>query len=197
MSTQATRRRSRAVAAGLTAAILFCLAAAPAWAAEPAGWRPVYDLVMRWVNFAILFGLLFYFGRRPFANLLRSEAERHQGRIRAMEERKAEVLERLAEIERMRTENEGRFEKITEQLVAMGERRREEIVDDARRESQLLMAEARRRIAHAVRAARARLRDDMVDRAVELALARLPREVTAADNDRFLDRFYQDIHKVG
>ena len=197
MSTDATRHRSRAAAAGLTAAILFCLAATPAWAAEPAGWRPVYDLVMRWVNFAILFGLLFHFGRRPLANLLRGEAERHQQQIQAMEGRKAEVLERLAEIQRMRTENEARFDKITEQLVAMGERRREEIIDDARRESELLLAGARRRAAHAVRAAHARLRDDMVDRAVELALARLPREVTAADNDRCLDRFYQDIHKVG
>ena len=197
MSIEAKRRRSRAVAAGLAATVLFGLVAAPAWAAEAAGWRPVYDLVMRWVNFAILFGLLFHFGRRPLANLLRGEAERHQQQIQAMEGRKAEVLERLAEIQRMRTENEARFDKITEQLVAMGERRREEIIDDARRESELLLAEARRRTAHAVRAARARLRDDMVDRAVELALARLPREVTTADNDRLLDHFYQDIHKVG
>jgi F-type H+-transporting ATPase subunit b len=183
------------------AIVLVCtvlgVVAAPGWAAgADADWRPTYDLAMRWVNFAILVGVLVYFGRRPVGNLLRIQVARYESEIQRLEAEKAAALERLASVKQLQAENEGRFVELTQRIVALGEQRREAIIEDARRESELLIDEAHRRISFSLRSAKSQVRADMVDMAVDRALARLPQEINAADNERWLQRFFKGMERL-
>lgn len=185
-------------AAVVSSLLIVMLVAAPVWAASAEGteWRETYDLVMRWVNFLILAGALVYFGRRPVVNLLRSQAARHEGEIQRLEAEKAAILERLEAVRRNQTENEARFIELTEKIVATGEAQRDALIADAQRESEMLIAEARRRISFAMRSAKDRLRAEMVDLAVDSAIARLPQEITAADNQHRLGVFIDGLEKM-
>ena len=192
------RRRSRPrMAAVVATVVLLGVVAVPGWAAgaDP-GWRPTYDLVMRWVNFIILAGLLFHFGRRPVVNLLRNQAARYESEIHRLEGEKKAALERLASVRQMQAENEDRFVEMTQRIVAMGEDQRQAIIADARRESEVLIGEAHRRISFALRNARERVRAEMVDLAVDRALIRLPEEINATDNERRLSSFLKGLEQM-
>ena len=185
--------------AAVSCLALLMLVVAPAWAAadtESAAWRETYDLVMRWVNFVILAGALVYFGRRPVANLLRSQAARHEGEIQRLQAEKTAALERLEVVRQTQADNEARFIELTEKLIAMGEAQRDAIIADANRESEMLISEAQRRISFAMRNAKDRLRGQMVDLAVDHALDRLPREITATDNQHRLDIFFKGLEEM-
>ena len=192
------RRRSRPhMAAVVATLVLLGVVAAPGWAAgADADWRPTYDLVMRWVNFAILAGVLFHFGRRPVMNLLRNQAAKYESEIQRLEDEKAAALERLGSVRQMQAENESRFVEMTQRIVTAGEEQRQAIIADARRESEVLITEAQRRISFALRNARERVRAEMVDLAVERALARLPEVIDATDNERRLSSFIKDLEQI-
>ena len=192
------RRRWSFPAAVVSNLFLVMLVAAPVWAAssESPEWRGTYDLVMRWVNFLILAGVLVYFGRRPVTNLLRSQAARHESQIQSLEAEKTAILERLEAVRQTQVENEARFIELTEKIVATGEAQRDALIADAHRESELLIAEAKRRISFAMRSAKDRVRAEMVDLAVDSALARLPQEITAADNQHRLSVFFDGLEKM-
>ena len=185
----------------LVAAILAVAATAawggPLWAAEAAAdWRPTYDLVMRWINFGILAGLIFYFGRRPVANLLTTQAERHRERIGELEGQRDAALERLAEVQRLQQEHQERLAVLRERIVAEGERQREALVEDGQREGEVLLAQAHRRIGLALREARTRLRDEILDLALERALDKLPALVTPQDNEVCVAHFFEAMQRV-
>lgn len=185
----------------LAAAILAVAATAawvgPLWAAEAAAdWRPTYDLVMRWINFGILAGLIFYFGRRPVANLLTAQADRHRERIGELEGQRDAALERLAEVQRLQEEHQERLTVLRERIVAEGERQREALVEDGQREGEVLLAQAHRRIGLALREARTRLRDEILDLALARALEKLPALVTPQDNEARVAHFFKAIQRV-
>ena len=55
----------------LTALFFLSAGAVEVLAAEGGGgWRPTYDIIMRWVNFGILAFIFFKFARRPLKNFL-------------------------------------------------------------------------------------------------------------------------------
>jgi F-type H+-transporting ATPase subunit b len=176
------------------AAVAVC--ADPLWAAEAsADWRPTYDLVMRWINFGILAGLIFYFGRRPVANLLTTQAALHRERIRELEDQRDAALERLAEVQRLQQKQQDRLEVIRERIVAEGERQREALIEDGQREGEVLIAQAHRRISLALRNARTRLRDEMVDLAVARSLEKLPALMTPQDNEARVGQFFKAVQR--
>jgi F-type H+-transporting ATPase subunit b len=169
----------------------------PLWAAEAAAdWRPTYDLVMRWINFGILAGLIFYFGRRPVANLLNTQATQHRERIGQLEDQREAALERLAEVQRLQQEHQDRLEVLRERIVAEGERQREALIEDGQREGEVLIAQAHRRIGLALRDARTQLRDEILDLALERALEKLPALLTPQDNETRLAHFFEAIQRV-
>jgi F-type H+-transporting ATPase subunit b len=167
-----------------------------AWAAEGSqDWRPIYDLVLRWVNFLILAGVLFKFGKRPVSSFLKGEKLQIQVEIEELEEKKRQELEGVAEAEAALAESDDRFAKMTERIVADGERRKKEIIESAKSESRQMLEEAQRRVQGQIVEARQRIRSELVDSALQLALERLPKFVTEDDDRRrnahFLDRIQQ------
>jgi F-type H+-transporting ATPase subunit b len=162
---------------------------ATAWAAEGGDWRPTYDLIMRWVNFLILVFVIAKFARTPLRNFLSGQKDTITREIQAMEESRQAAQARISEIKLQLEEISGRMEKMKARIVTQGERRKQEIIETAQRESRIMLDSAKVKIAGRMNTAKQTIRDEMVDIAVQLAMQKLPGEITATDNDGFLDHY--------
>jgi F-type H+-transporting ATPase subunit b len=153
------------------------------------GWRPVYDLIMRWVNFAILVFVIVKFARRPLKNFLAGKGEEISAQIRDLDVEKNQLVERVRQTEKDLADSTGRLEEIKERIVQLGERRKQEIIAEAHQESLIIMENAKRKIEGRLNRAQSSLRAEMIDSAAELALERLPGIITAEDNQKLLQRY--------
>jgi F-type H+-transporting ATPase subunit b len=176
----------RALTCGLAAAMLFV--AAPA-AAESGGWRPIYDVVMLWLNFGILVFVLVKVLRRPLRDFFQDKKDELEIAIGRIESDKQRAWQRVEEAREELEENKSRLERVRKRIFEEGERVRDQIIEDAREQSRVMIEHARRRIDNQIFLARQQFKAEMVDMAVDIALEQLPREVTEADENRRIDLY--------
>ena len=155
------------------------------------GWRATYDLVMRWVNFLILVGIIVKFGRRPLMSFLNGSKEEIAYELRRLEEAKAAVLQEVGKMRQQIEQSEIRYEEMKERIIRQGRSRKQAIIDDARRESQMLMDGSRDHIENRLRSAKRKLRAEIIDLAVDKAMQKLPAMVTEQDHRKLLERFLE------
>ena len=173
------------------------LDASTAWAAESAGgWRPIYDLVMRWVNFLILVFVLVKFGRKPLKNFLNQRRQDIAGQIEELEQEKADVLAEVNAKLKAIEDSQARFESMKDRIMRHGERRKQEIIEAGKMESGILIDSTKRKIQNKIFTAQERLRAELIDAAFDIALEKLPNLVNEADNERKLREFYSQIESA-
>jgi F-type H+-transporting ATPase subunit b len=174
--------------------VIFHLLGSEALATETeGGWRSNYDLIMMWVNFAILVIVLVKFGKNPIKGFFRDQKEKISHTIGDIEAQKEENSARIQQTQQLMQENAARFEEIKEKIIAEGERKKQAIVESARRESKLMIDNANFWIERQVTQAQKRLKSDLIDSAVEQALQRLPQMLTAEDNQKLINRYMAEI----
>ena len=165
-----------------------------AWAAEGgADWRPIYDLVMRWVNFLILVFILVKFGRKPLKNFLKQRQQDITGQIEELEQEKADVLAEVNAKLKAIDDSQVRFENMKARIMRHGEKRKQEIIEAGKKESAILIDGAKRKIQNQIYSAQDQLRTELIDAAFDIALEKLPPLVNDADNKRKLEEFYSQI----
>ncbi len=152
-------------------------------------WRPIYDFVMRWINFGILAYFLVKVVGPILVKFLSGQQSEIRGKIDRVQKEKDEILAKVQEA-RDSLENSGpRLEEIKNRIVEQGERRKQEIIDEANDHSRLMMTHAQQRIDNQIFQARKKLMDDLLDMAMEKALERLPREITEEDDNRLIEKY--------
>ena len=172
-------------------AVLF-LGGTDALAAESTnGWRSTFDLVMRWVNFVIIAFLLVKFGRKPIKDFLTNRREEIDQQIKKYEQQKEAAEEKIEEANQLLKNSVTRFEKIKKRVIEDGEKKKQQIIEDARQESMILLAGTRQKIENQIAEARNLIRSELIESAIALAEQRLPEEITAADEQKLLDRFME------
>jgi F-type H+-transporting ATPase subunit b len=175
----------------LSAVLIALLLSGPeALAADNAdNWRPTFDLVMRWVNFAIIVILLIKFAKTPLKNFLSDRKEQVERQIKEHEQQKEAVNQKIIETQKMLTDNMIRFENIKKTIIGEAERQRQLIIEDAQQESRILMDATKHKIEHQIREARDAIRTELIESAIALAEKRLPAEITASDQQKLTDLF--------
>lgn len=192
-------RRDRQACAAL-AAVGLSLMPVCAWGADGApSWRPIYDIVMMWVNFAILAALLWKYLRPLARKFLQEYRNSLTEDFEALTRKKQEAQ---AQLHAFRSEMEGRrqqLEVLQQRILDQGQAERQEAIDSARLEAQRMLDSTQLRIANRIRKARETLKAEIIDRAAELALVELPRHVTpeleARRLERFLDAIRPDVRR--
>jgi F-type H+-transporting ATPase subunit b len=170
--------------------ITLFLSGSDALAAENVkNWRITYDLLMRWVNFAIFAILLVKFAKAPIKNFLSDRMGQIEKKIKTYEQQKEAVREKVTESQKMLADSQARFDKIRQMIIESGERKKQEIIEDAQRESQMLLEAIRHKIEHQIREAKDAIRTEMIESAIALAEKKLPAEITAADQQKLTDLF--------
>lgn len=161
-----------------------------ALAADSSGnWRHTYDLVMKWVNFAILVFLIVKFTRTPLINFLQSQKEKLKHQIKQVEEEKEVAAEKVQETLNLIDQSAIRFDQLKERIVAQGEKSQQEIIKAAKVQSQLMLDETKVRINYKIYQARKTLKEELVDAAIDLAMKKLPDVITDEDNQKLIERY--------
>jgi F-type H+-transporting ATPase subunit b len=156
-----------------------------AFAAEKAStWRPTYDLIFRWINFGIIVFLVVKYGKTPIMNFLRGQKEKLAQEIKRLEDKKQGISANIEETLKTIDESEVRFAELKERIVRQGEKKKEVIIQTAQNQSKTMLEDAKRRIdAHFIQA-KNKFRAEMIDRAIDLAMERLTKEITTEDNEK-------------
>jgi F-type H+-transporting ATPase subunit b len=172
------------------------LQAVPALAQEgEAHEASLTDLFWPVVNFAIMVWILNYFLREPLTTYLKNRSAAIRQDLVEAAALKATATAQLDEIERKMTALPGEIEALRTrgQAEIAGEEQR--ISQQAAAERDRLLDQARRQIDVQVRLAKRELTEHAADLAVHLAADRLATETTAADHDRLVSRYLEQVKR--
>jgi len=159
-------------------------------AADNSGdWRPVFDLVMRWLNFGIIVFIIIKYARRPIKDFLLSRSEEVAREIEIVEEKKEAANKKIQDATRMLDESEVRFARVKERIIQEGETRKQKLIEDAQQESKVLLKSTMKKIESQLLDAKRAFKSELVDMAISLAMKRLPDEITTEDNQNFTNQF--------
>lgn len=154
-------------------------------------WRPIYDLILRWINFGIIVYVFIKYAKTPLMNFLRGQKERVAKEIRELEEEKDNIFEKVNESRKILDESEVRFAELKDRIVQQGERKKQEIIESAQKQSRSMLEDANQRIDSLIRQSKTAFKAELVDAAVELAMERLPQQITELDNEKFIDQYLE------
>jgi F-type H+-transporting ATPase subunit b len=174
------------------AGLMVLLLAGPALADSGGqSWRPTYDQIMMYVNFIILVAVFYKFLKAPLADFFLKKREAIAREIKRMEDEKTAAVEKAAEATRLLEATQARLDQIRERIIREGEQIKAKIIEDAKAQSVLMIEEAHRKVESRILHAKDSFKIELIDAAVEVALARLPELVTEADNQRYIDFYLQ------
>jgi len=159
------------------------------------GWRETYDLAMKWINFGILIVLFIKFAKTPLMNFLNTQSESLARDIKRLEEAKKKSQDRSKEIAGQLADRQSRVDSIKEKIIQQGAKEKEKIVKDAKGQSRYMLEDARKRMASQVLQAKIKLQSELVDEVISLAMERLPREITDADNNALLGQYFSAVEE--
>ena len=188
-----TRQRISFILMGTIVMLLWMVS--PVGAAEAADWRPTYDLVMRWVNFFILVIIIVKYARKPLGDFIAGKQREVQSDVETLEQKKTDALALKKEAEKEIEASGRKFNEIRRNIIAQGEKRKKQIIQSANREVEMLFKSVQAKIEGDIERSKRRVKSDMVDRALELAMKRLPEMMTIQDNQQMIDQFIAEARK--
>ena len=109
--------------------------------------------------------------------------------IEKIEDKKKTATDKIKESQQALEDSQARFAEVKERIVGQGERKKQDIIQDAQQQSVIMMSETKRRIENQLFQAKSTIRSEILDAAINVAMERLPQEVTEADNQRFIDQY--------
>ena len=186
----------KSIAWGLFFMIMLVTATEALGADASVNWRPTYDIVMRWLNFGILIVLFFKYARKPLAAFLKGQSRQIEENIKRIEAEKETIEIRINELQRERKEGREHLHQIRDRVISQGKLKKQKIIDDAKKESHLLLESAKQKIGHEITSARDRLKTEMVDQAIDLAMQKLPQLMTDQDTQNSLKMYLDGIHSL-
>jgi F-type H+-transporting ATPase subunit b len=159
------------------------------------GWRPIYDIIMKWVNFGILSFLIVKFGKKPLMDFLRGQKDELAKEIGQLEEEKEKFDENLKKTIDLVEKGDSHITKIKERIEEQGRKAKEKIISDARKQSVLMIEESKRKASSQLVQAKTQFRAELIDLAVALATEKLPEVVKEDDQQELLNK-YLDAARV-
>jgi F-type H+-transporting ATPase subunit b len=153
----------------------------------------IWPMVGKIVNFAILAGTVYYFGRKPVAGYLTGRRAQVRADLVAAEEMKKTAAAQIAEMD-------AKLAALPAELAALKARGQQEIAAEQQRIRQLadaerarLLEQATREIDQRTRLAQRALVEHAANLAVDVARTRIKDQITDADQARLVDRYLAEV----
>lgn len=161
-----------------------------ALAAETSGgWRPLYDEILLWFNFGIIVFIFIRYAKTPLMNFLQGRREKLKQEIEGLDEKKEAAAGKIKEIYKVFDESEDRFAIIKARIVERGEKKKQAIIAAGQQQSKMMLKDANRRIESYFFQAQDKFKAELIDAAIDMALARLPQEISDTDNQKFVTEY--------
>jgi len=152
-------------------------------------WRHSYDLGMKWFNFTILAFIIYKFGKAPLMNFLHGQKDRLSVEIGEIEKDKSQINEKLKEIEAVLDKGEAHYAELKDRIINQGLKSKNDIIEEAKNHSQILIETSKQKVDNEILKAKRNFKAELIDAAIELASAKLPKQITDDDNQRFINNY--------
>ncbi|MFP4445919.1 MAG: hypothetical protein ACLFPD_06690 [Desulfosudaceae bacterium] len=192
-TTRPERVAGLTIGALMVTGLCFFPAAALAAAEEGAGWRPVYDHIMLFVNFGILVYVIVRFGKDPLRNFFHDRRTEVADEIERLTTEKEKSLAAFEDMQKRLAEGDRHLRTIKERIRSEGEKIKEKMVADARKQGEFLLEGARKKVNNQYVDARRAFRADLIEAAVNKAAERLPQEIREEDHRMLVSNFLQNL----
>jgi F-type H+-transporting ATPase subunit b len=177
-------------------AVVASVLAVPAFAAGGGEDGVAKDLLYRVINLLILIGVLVYFARKPIQGFFSDRRNQIRDSLNNASELCRRAESRYSKWQRKLADLEEELSSIRETARERAEREREQILADARAVAERIRSDARSAVDQELRRAKAQLRDEASELAVELAAEILQEQVTTQDRERLFDEFVERIGRT-
>ncbi len=179
------------------AALVFSLAAVSvagaAEAKETGSFRKIWDLVWIFLNFAIMVFLLVKYGRKPLVDFLAryssdigENLDKNKSALASAEEEYQESEKKLADLGE-------KIEELEELTQAQARRVREKILEEAEEGSKLIISRARDQAGLEIRKARASVKTELVEMALDEAEKKIKEQLRPEDEERIIDEYVKRL----
>ncbi|PIE62212.1 MAG: hypothetical protein CSA25_06195 [Desulfobacter postgatei] len=145
------------------------------------------------LNFVILALGCFFIARKPVAQFFSSRSKGIEDELTDLEQKKADAKRQLAEYEARFRNLERESEKIVQDYIKQGEDAKKRILEAAEAQAGKLEEMAKRNIEQEFKAAKAALKQEVVDRAMDQAQALIKKSITTQDQNRLVDEYLKKV----
>lgn len=195
MRTWAMLRKRRIISLLVTAALLFGfvgLAIGAGGGEEGArGW--VATDTYRVMNFLVLAIGLFFILRKPVAQALSGRINGIKEELGELEAKKLQAEKELAAYNQKLTAMEQEAEEIVAGYIKQGEQAKVRILEEAEAASVKLEEQARRNIENEFDKAKANLRGEVLEKALQKAEAMIQEKINSDDQERLVDDYLKKV----
>ncbi len=145
------------------------------------------------LNFVILALGCFFIARKPVAQFFSSRSKGIEDELTDLEQKKADAKRQLAEYEARFRNLERESEKIVQDYIKQGEDAKKRILEAAEAQAGKLEDMAKRNIEQEFKTAKAALKQEVVDRAMDQAQALIKKSITTQDQNRLVDEYLKKV----
>lgn len=162
-----------------------------AQAHESKGW--VATDTYRVMNFTVLAAALFFLLRKPLAKGLNARTAGIRDQLSDLEARKNEAEAQLAAYTEKLAKLDQEAERLVAEYIRQGNEAKERILQEAELAAEKLEAQALRNIEHEFKTAKAKLQEDILEKALAKAEEIIRERITAEDQDRLVDEYLEKV----
>ena len=183
------------LAAGLLAAAAFLVpATSMAAGAEHAVLTEIpFSVWFHAFNLTVMIGILVYFGRTPIRNYLVQRQDTVRSALKQAEEARAKAEAVAAEFKAKLQQLESEAASHRERVEKEAELEVERLIAGAKRHAIQITEQTDRLLQEELRTLREELRRESVEMALELAKSMVGEQISAADQDRLLTEYVNDV----
>ena len=155
------------------------------------GWSEIDTY--RVMNFAVLAIGLFFILRKPASAFLGGRIEEIEGRLAGLEQRKADAERSLRNYRAKLEEMDKEADRIVASYIEQGEQAKARILKEAEASAVKMREQAARNIEYEFARARAKLQDEVMEKALEKAEKLVRKKVTKKDQERLVGEYLEKV----
>ena len=145
------------------------------------------------LNFGILAIGVFLIARKPVAQFFSSRAKNIGDEIKELELKKAEAQKKLAEYQAKFKNLDQESKQIVEDYIKQGEEAKARIIAEASAQAEKLEDMAKRNIAQEFKSAKAKLQQEIVEKAMAKAEEVIIASISSDDQDQLVDEYLKKV----
>ena len=175
---------------------IFFAATSLVYASEGAPAGPM-DFLWKVVNFAILFGILYYFAKNPIVNALQSSAEKAKQELDEAQKAKQAIADELQHFQ----EKLANMKKEADEMVAQAKneaaQERQRIIAEGEALAEKIKEQAQLNVQHAYKRAEQELREWVAHEAIKLAEERMKAQMDDTRQESLVKHYLRELTPSG
>ncbi|MBI5204644.1 MAG: ATP synthase F0 subunit B [Nitrospirae bacterium] len=161
---------------------------------EAAHHTPLWkEYLWKIINFGVLFFVLFKFGKKPLQDFLKTRTELIEKTLKEAQEAKTLAQKALAEVEERLKVKDKELEEILSSARQSGESEKSRLIEEGNKMKAKILEQAKTNIDYELREAKAAIKAEAVEIAMELAEKKIRDKIGKSEQDMLLEESLMKI----